>query len=96
MFDVDIPCDDETHEHIAFCVCYRAGPESDQREYWDSNGGNNYSLMSAERRRRIDTRAQPIVHPYIDRPLDTPNDAPRTGDAWLVVFVFIKAVFVLS
>jgi hypothetical protein len=30
VFDVDIPCDDDQHEHISFCVCYRAGPPGQQ------------------------------------------------------------------
>lgn len=54
-FDIDIPCDDATHNRIDFCVCFR----TTNGEYWDSNGGSNYSLVSPSLHQQLEqTRSQ--------------------------------------
>lgn len=30
---------------IQFCICYRTGQHSDQREYWDNNDAKNYEIL---------------------------------------------------
>ena len=30
---------------IQFCVCYKSGSGQATKEYWDSNGGNNYEIL---------------------------------------------------
>ncbi len=30
---------------IQFCVCFKSGSGQAAREYWDSNGGNNYEIL---------------------------------------------------
>ncbi|GMR60578.1 hypothetical protein PMAYCL1PPCAC_30773, partial [Pristionchus mayeri] len=42
-FDVEIPRDTSPDSRIEFCVCYVAGGT----EYWDSNEGKNYVLLSS-------------------------------------------------
>ena len=42
-FKIQIPCDDEKRRRIEFAVCFRA---EDGTEYWDSNKGANYALLS--------------------------------------------------
>ncbi|VDK43112.1 unnamed protein product [Anisakis simplex] len=51
-FDMEIPSNqNEPNATIEFCVCFEVGPaddESKRSQYWDSNGGLNYQLKSAE------------------------------------------------
>ncbi|KAF8354696.1 hypothetical protein PRIPAC_96319 [Pristionchus pacificus] len=42
-FDIEIPRDTSADSRIEFCVCYVAGGQ----EYWDSNDGKNYVLLSS-------------------------------------------------
>jgi len=54
QFDFEIPHDDPAHQRIEFCVCYR----TNSQEYWDSNDGKNYEIISeALRLQRSQTQA---------------------------------------
>jgi protein phosphatase 1 regulatory subunit 3A/B/C/D/E len=48
-FDFEIPCDDSKRQRIAFCVCFRTG----EAEFWDSNGGKNYEIISERLREEM-------------------------------------------
>jgi hypothetical protein len=45
---------------IQFCVCYKSGSGHAVKEYWDSNGGNNYEILQynidLERLKHLDNK----------------------------------------
>lgn len=54
QFDFEIPHDDSGHQRIEFCVCFKANGQ----EYWDSNDGKNYEIITeALRLQRTQTQA---------------------------------------
>lgn len=58
-FDFAIPMDDDLHQKLAFCVCYKVGPPENRREFWDSNGGTNFELISE--RKKVDAANQLLI-----------------------------------
>ncbi|VDP12622.1 unnamed protein product [Soboliphyme baturini] len=57
QFEFEIPFDDEHHQRLEFCVCYRTAG----REYWDNNDGANFEVVSERLLKSRKTRTQPSL-----------------------------------
>jgi protein phosphatase 1 regulatory subunit 3A/B/C/D/E len=58
-FEIDVPMNEGDLTKVEFCICYVAGGI----EYWDSNNGNNYSLISeTQQSKSIQPQATAVNH----------------------------------
>uniref|UniRef100_A0AC34RES6 CBM21 domain-containing protein n=1 Tax=Panagrolaimus sp. JU765 TaxID=591449 RepID=A0AC34RES6_9BILA len=73
-FEIEIPMNEGDINKIDFCICYNAGGV----EYWDSNCGKNYSLISANQ----PAKPAQIVSQHHRRNSDCDDAYKMTYDSW--------------
>jgi protein phosphatase 1 regulatory subunit 3A/B/C/D/E len=58
QFEFEIPCDDNQHQRMEFCVCYKTG---NGLEFWDNNDGKNFEIISEHLRLQRCQTQQPTT-----------------------------------
>jgi len=75
-FEIEIPMNEGDINKIEFCVCYVA----DGVEYWDSNDGKNYSLISPNT--PLKSPQAECTAPRVRRNSDTDDAYKMNYDSW--------------